>query len=126
MFWRKYWRMFTGINQQAVCLQLADSFVTDNLVSLHHRVIAQRLNSMGVDAFVLKYRLLYTGPGAPTNPPSASLSAGERPRKVTVTGAYKAQAGKDMIGLAAEDGRQAVRIVREQAEGFGVRPDRNC
>ena len=30
--------------------------------------IARRLNAMGVDAFVLKYRLLYTGPGAPRGP----------------------------------------------------------
>ena len=27
--------------------------------------IARRLNAMGVEAFVLKYRLLYSGPGAP-------------------------------------------------------------
>ena len=26
--------------------------------------IARRLNAMGVDAFILKYRLLYTGPDA--------------------------------------------------------------
>ena len=30
--------------------------------------IARRLNAMGVDAFVLKYRLVYSGPGAPTAP----------------------------------------------------------
>ena len=30
--------------------------------------VARRLNAMGVDAFVLKYRLLYTGPGAPGAP----------------------------------------------------------
>src|SRR5689334_15205281 len=41
--------------------------------------IARRLNAMGIDAFVLKYRLLYSGPGAPTNAPTPSSSAGERP-----------------------------------------------
>jgi acetyl esterase/lipase len=86
--------------------------------------IAQRLNAMGVDAFVLKYRLLYSGPGAPTNAPSPSSGPGERPRRFTVTGAYKAQAGQDMIALAADDGRQAVRLIRERAAEFGVRPDR--
>src|SRR5689334_20577450 len=81
--------------------------------------IARRLNAMGVDAFVLKYRLVYSGPGAPTNAPSS----GERPKKVTAPGAYKAQAGQDMVTLAADDGRQAVRLVRERAAAFGVRPD---
>src|SRR5690349_9431953 len=33
--------------------------------------IARRLNAMGVEAFVLKYRLLYTGPGAPRGPAGA-------------------------------------------------------
>jgi acetyl esterase/lipase len=83
--------------------------------------IARRLNAMGIDAFVLKYRLLYTGPGAPR---PAAPPAGERPRRITVTGAYKAQAGQDLIALAAADGRQAVKLVRERAAEFGVRPDR--
>jgi acetyl esterase/lipase len=86
--------------------------------------IAQRLNAMGVDAFVLKYRLLYSGPGAPTNAPNPSSSAGERPRRFSVTGAYKGQAGQDLIASAADDGRQAVRLVRERAAEFGVRPER--
>ena len=60
--------------------------------------IARRLNAMGVDAFVLKYRLIHNAPGAP-------------PRE-------------DVVKLAAEDGRQAVRLVREKASEFGYRPDR--
>jgi acetyl esterase/lipase len=60
--------------------------------------IAKRLNAMGVDAFVLKYRLTHDAPGAP--------------------------AREDVVKLAAEDGRQAVRLVREKASEFGYRPDR--
>jgi acetyl esterase/lipase len=60
--------------------------------------IAWRLNAMGVDAFVLKYRLAHDGPGAPRVP--------------------------DVVKLAADDGRQAVRLVREKADAFGYRPDR--
>ncbi|HZW33833.1 MAG TPA: dienelactone hydrolase family protein [Isosphaeraceae bacterium] len=86
--------------------------------------IARRLNAMGVDAFVLKYRLLYSGPGAPRRPAGGAPAPAERPRRFTVTGAYKAQAGQDLLAMAAEDGRQAVRLVRERAGAFGVRRDR--
>jgi acetyl esterase/lipase len=60
--------------------------------------IAKRLNAMGVDAFVLKYRLVHNAPGAP--------------------------AREDVVRMAGEDGRQAVRLVREKAGEFGYRPDR--
>lgn len=60
--------------------------------------IARRLNAMGVDAFILKYRLTHDGPGAPTR--------------------------EDVVRLAGEDGRQAVRLVRGRAGEFGFRPDR--
>ena len=63
--------------------------------------IARRLSAMGIDAFVLKYRLIHGGPG--------------------VQGGPAAQA---VIKLAADDGRQAVRLVRERAGEFGYRPDR--
>jgi len=58
--------------------------------------IARRLNAMGIDAFVLKYRLSHN-PGA---------------------------AAKDVVKLAINDGRQAVRLVRERAGDFAVRPNR--
>ena len=60
--------------------------------------IAKKLNAIGVDAFVLKYRLSHEGPNAPSR--------------------------EDVIKLAAEDGRQAVRLVRERAAELGYRPDR--
>jgi acetyl esterase/lipase len=86
--------------------------------------IARRLNAMGVDAFILKYRLLYTGPGAPRNQAKKAAAPADRPRRIIVTGSYKAQTGQDLIALAADDGRQAVRLVRERASEFGVRSDR--
>jgi acetyl esterase/lipase len=60
--------------------------------------VARRLNAMGVDAFVLKYRLVHNGPGALSAPA--------------------------VIKLAADDGRQAVRLVRERAGEFGFKSDR--
>ncbi|MGC8644632.1 MAG: alpha/beta hydrolase [Isosphaeraceae bacterium] len=86
--------------------------------------IARRLNAMGVDAFVLKYRLLYTGPGAARGAARKAATPKERPRRFTVTGSYKAQEGQDLIELAADDGRQAVRLVRERAGEFGILPGR--
>ena len=84
--------------------------------------IARRLNAMGISAFVLKYRLLYSGPDAPR--PAPRNAAARAAPKFIVTGAYKAQSGQDLIALAADDGRQAMKLVRERATEFGVRPDR--
>jgi acetyl esterase/lipase len=60
--------------------------------------VARRLNAMGVDAFVLKYRLVHNGSGAP--------------------------AAQEVIKMAADDGRRAVQLVRERASEFGYKPDR--
>jgi acetyl esterase/lipase len=60
--------------------------------------IAERLNAMGVDAFVLKYRLVHEGADA-----AAKQAA---------------------IKFAGDDGRQAVRLARENAGELGYRPDR--
>lgn len=83
--------------------------------------IARRLNAMGVDAFVLKYRLVYSGPGAPK---VETKRSSEKPGRLSLIGAYKGQAGQDVIALAADDGRNAVKLVRGRAAEFGVRPDR--
>jgi dienelactone hydrolase len=83
--------------------------------------IARRLNAMGIDAFVLKYRLLYSGPDSPRVPAADPAAPAER---LKIVGVYKEQAGQDVVELAANDGRQAMRIVRERAGQFGVRADR--
>jgi len=62
--------------------------------------VARRLNQMGVDAFVLKYRTTYVGTDA--NP----------------------QTGQDVRAMAGADGQQAVRVVRQHAADFGVLPNR--
>ena len=86
--------------------------------------IARRLNAMGVDAFVLKYRLLYTGPDAPRGQTARPPAEPGRPRRFTLTGQYKAQTGQDLIAMASDDGKQAVRLVRQRAGEFGVQPHR--
>jgi dienelactone hydrolase len=91
------------------------------MMSYEGEDVARRLSAMGVDAFVLKYRLLYSGPGAPKVERPTSP---ERPKRFVLAGAYKAQAGQDVIALAAADGRQAVHVLRERASELGFRPDR--
>jgi dienelactone hydrolase len=91
------------------------------MMSYEGEDVARRLSAMGVDAFVLKYRLLYSGPGAPK---VERRTSPERPKRFVLTGAYEAQAGQDVVALAADDGRQAVRVLRERASEFGFRPDR--
>jgi acetyl esterase/lipase len=60
--------------------------------------VAKRLSATGVDAFLLKYRLVHNGPGASAAP--------------------------DVIKLAGDDGRRAVQVVRERAGEFGYEPNR--
>jgi acetyl esterase/lipase len=68
--------------------------------------VAAWLNSMGVAAFVLKYRLARTG------------EEGEK------DAAVMAERRKTVLPMAAADGRQAVRLVRSRAKEWGIAPDR--
>jgi len=74
--------------------------------------VAKRLNRMGVDAFVLKYRTTYVDPAAPSTPGARGAAA---------TGP---QAGQNVRELAGADGQQAVRLLRQRAAEFGVLPNR--
>ena len=68
--------------------------------------VALWLNSIGVTAFVLKYRIARTG-DADANDPA----------KLTV----RANA---VAALAIEDGLQAMKIIKQRAGEWGLRPDR--
>jgi acetyl esterase/lipase len=76
--------------------------------------IAKRLNDMGVDAFVLKYRLKYVDPnarrGGGTTQPSAAVAAPTA----------NPQTGQDIAALAGDDCQQAVRILRQDAADYGI------
>jgi len=106
---------------------------TNLMMSYEGVDIAKRMNEMGVDAFVLKYRLRYSAGGArgqATSQPTAGAAApGAASGAATARGAGRApttapQAGQDIRALAAADGQQAVRIVREHASEYGFKPDR--
>lgn len=70
--------------------------------------IAKKLNEVGVDAFVLKYRLIHTGPGADTAEPAK-------------TGP---QAGQNVRELAGQDGVKAMELIRSRSKEFNIQPDR--
>ncbi len=70
--------------------------------------IAKKLNGLGVDAFVLKYRLNHTGPGADkAEPPTSGPQAGQNVRE-----------------LARRDGLRSVKLLRSRAAEFHVDADR--
>jgi len=68
--------------------------------------VARFLNSLGVTAFVLRYRLMYTPPGP--DEPREKLEE----HRMTIR------------PLAAADGMQAIRLVRSRAAEWGIAPDR--
>lgn len=71
--------------------------------------VAKRLNEIGVEAFVLKYRTIYVGD-------ASGAGKGTAP-----TGP---QVGQNLREIAGLDGQQAVRFVRQHAAEYGVLPDR--
>jgi len=86
--------------------------------------IAKRFNAMGVDAFVLKYRLRYTDPNAPARG-AAQPAATAAPGGAGATPpAPDPQAGQDIRAMAGADGQQAIRLVRQDADAYGVKADR--
>jgi acetyl esterase/lipase len=81
--------------------------------------IAKRFNDMGVDAFVLKYRLKFTDPNA-----RRRAGASTQPSAAADASAAGPQAGQDIRAIGGQDGQQAVRILRQSAADYGYRPDR--
>jgi acetyl esterase/lipase len=86
--------------------------------------IARQLNAMGVDAFVLKYRLKFTDPHAPRAAPTTQASSGPPATEPSTIVASGPQKGEDIGAMAGADCQQAVRLVRAAAGEYGYRADR--
>lgn len=95
--------------------------------------VAEWLQSRGVAAFVLKYRLNETGPdygsrqggaaGRRAGGPAAGAPAAAGPRR----GGARGGGGSGMSAvqaMAAADGLQAIRVVRQRAPEWGLDPTR--
>jgi acetyl esterase/lipase len=89
--------------------------------------VAERLRARGVAAFVLKHRLMDTG-----------ATEAEFHKSLLQAGLLKAIADslkggdqpvlpedvREFSALAVADGRQAIKVVREHADEWGIKPDR--
>jgi acetyl esterase/lipase len=89
--------------------------------------VAEWLRARGVAAFVLKYRLLDTGSEEEFRKSMQELLKSILERMKNVDAGKRpvlSEEMRKMNALAAADGRQAVRVVRERAAEWGVQPDR--
>ena len=100
--------------------------------------VAEWLQSHGVAAFVLKYRLAETGPdygsrrggaaGARAGGPAAGAPAAGRAagagQRAAGTGGGRGSGMSAIQALAAADGLQAIRVVRQRAAQWGLDPNK--
>jgi acetyl esterase/lipase len=82
--------------------------------------VAQWLQQRGVAAFVLKYRLVDTG----ATPQEFQKSMAELGEALRRKDAKAIDTPINIRAIAAADGRQAVRVVRERAAEWGISPER--
>lgn len=95
---------------------------TDLMIKFEGVRTALALNALGIDAYILKYRLIYTDPAVPLPRPGAENPP--PPRKQAEDGRiiWGPQTGQNIHELAHADARQALAWLRRQAAS---RPDRN-
>ena len=90
--------------------------------------VAKWLQARGVAAFVLKYRLLNTGATEAEFQRHLDFLFGRKSTtpdgKETIPTPQEEAERKAVPDLAAADGRQAIRVVRQRAVEWGVAPDR--
>jgi len=90
--------------------------------------VAKWLRDRGVSAFVLKYRLIDTGSTPEEFQTHLDILFGRKSARTDALEPAKREKIdaelKAIPGLAAADGRQAVRIVRQRAVEWGIAPDR--
>lgn len=92
--------------------------------------VAEWLNSKGIAGFVLKYRTLQQDPDAPRRPVPGMPAAGAGPREELVIRNANANPAPDddalneVLELAIADAREALRLVRANAEEWGIDPSR--
>ncbi len=79
--------------------------------------VAKRLNEMGIDAFVLKYRTTWVDPAPASLQTNGALTS-------STAATPNPQAWQDVRAMANADGSQAVRVLRQHAAEYGFAPNR--
>ncbi len=87
--------------------------------------VARWLQTRGVAAFVLKYRLMNTGTEEEYQKRAAALARPPQPAPATATPAPTENPERQkVIAQSIADGRQALKLVRQRAAEWGVAPER--
>lgn len=108
-----YFPPVTNINGTAVLICPGGAFHALSIDS-EGIDVARRLNSMGVTAFVLKYRLVKSETSDPVREVSTKMAQGEK---------FHADNAR-VIPLAIADGIEAIRYLRTHAADLRINPDR--
>ncbi len=98
---------------------------TDLMIKYEGVRTAVALNALGIDAFILKYRLIYTDPSAPL--PRPGEPPPPRPRKQDDSGQiiWGPQTGQNILEITHQDSRRAIAWLRANSAGLlGGIPER--
>jgi acetyl esterase/lipase len=97
---------------------------TDLMIKYEGVRNALALNALGIDVFILKYRLIYTDPTVPLpkpgEPPPPVVQKMDEDRNIL----WGPQTGQNIAELSHADARQAVAWVRSHSAEFNLKEDR--
>lgn len=91
---------------------------TDLMIKYEGVRTALALNALGVDAYILKYRLIHTDPSAPLPRPGTEITPPPRKRDETGRIIWGPQTGQNILELTHQDARRAMAWLRHDAAGL--------
>jgi len=97
---------------------------TDLMIKYEGVRNALALNALGIDVFILKYRLIYTDPTVPLPKPGETPPPRVEKRAESGEIIWGPQKGQNIYELAHADARQAIAWIRAHAAEFHLQPDR--
>lgn len=88
---------------------------TDLMIKYEGVRTALALNAVGVDAYILKYRLIYTDPLVPLPRPGTQITPSPRKQDDTGRIIWGPQTGQNILELTRQDARRAMAWLRHDA-----------
>ena len=95
---------------------------TDLMIKYEGVRTAEALNAMGIHAFILKYRLIYTDPSIPLPVPGQPPSPQPRKRNESGQIIWGPQSGQNIYELSHADARRAITWLKANADKLGIAP----